>query len=85
MPVWMPGAGGCEEQRLGGSMWEEAEGQVRQHLVGLVRMTASILSGGGGGTGSGRNPPCPRKSAPWRQGSEYTLGSKGETQESGTP
>ena len=48
MPVRMPGAGGREEQRLGGSMWEEAECQVRQRLVGVVRMTACILSGGGG-------------------------------------
>ena len=60
------------------------EGQGRQGFVDLVRITALILSEVGA-TGSGHNPLSTGKSPPWLQSSEYTLGSKGETRESGEP
>lgn len=67
-----------------GRCGEETEGQGRQGFVDLVRITALILSEVGA-TGSGHNPLSTGKSSPWLQSSEYTLGSKGETRESGEP
>ena len=81
---------GCQDQKgvksrgWEGRRGEETEGQVRQALVDLVRITALILSEVGA-TGSGHNPLSTGKSSPWLQSSEYTLGSKGGTRESGEP
>ena len=81
---------GCQEQEdvksrgWEGRRGEETEGQVRQGLGDLVRITALILNEVGA-TGSGHNPLSTGKSSPWLQSPEHTLVSKGETRESGEP
>lgn len=63
MPVWMPGAGGREGRGWEGRRGEETEGQVRQGLGDLVRITALILNGVGA-TGKRTQPTVHWQRAP---------------------